>query len=125
MVVVANIAQRILDETRYTTSDVSSLTKLEYMIDNAIDTVNLRAGTSIADLAGAAESKSITGSESEILVVKELTVLLIRVLKDRGPHVAPTGLSPSTVLADPQYDYYSKAIREDIKRLCGRSTDRV
>lgn len=125
MVTIASFAQRILDENKYTTSDVGSLTKLEYMIDNAIDIINLRAGTSIADLSGTAETKSIIGTESEILVVKELTVLLIRALKDRGPATSPTTMNVSAVLADPQYDFYSKAIREDIKHLCGRGFDKV
>ena len=116
MVTVLNIAQRILDENGYTTADIS-LTNLEYLIDNAIDTVNLRAGTSIADLSGDAGSKSITGTESEILVVKELVVLLLRAYKDRGPNVSIGGLTASAVLNDPQYAYYSEAVKEDIKRL--------
>ncbi len=116
MVTVSNIAQRILDENGYTTSDIS-LTNLEYLIDNAIDTVNLRAGTSIADLSGSAGSKSITGTESEILVVKELTVLLLRAYKDRGPNVSVAGLTASAVLNDPQYAYFSEAVKEDIRRL--------
>lgn len=124
MVTVSNIAQRILDENGYTTSDIS-LTNLEYQIDNAIDTINLRAGTSIADLAGSADSKSITGTESEILVVKEIAILMLRAYKDRGPNATLSGLSVTAVLADPQYDYYSKAILEDIKHLRAASYDRI
>lgn len=116
MTTISNIAQRILDENGYSTGDIS-LTNLEYLIDNAIDTVNLRAGTTIADLSGSAESKSITGTEAEILVVKELSVLILRAYKDRGPNTAIAGLSATAVLSDPQYDYYSRAVREDIMRL--------
>ena len=119
MVTVENIAQRILDENSYTVSDIS-LTNLEYLIDNAIDTVNLRAGTTIADLTGSAADKDIVGTESEVLVVKELTVLLIRAYKDRGPNVSIGELTASQVLADPQYDLFTKSVKEDIERLTQR-----
>lgn len=67
MVTVSAIAQRVLDENNYTIGDIT-LTNLEYLIDNAIDHVNSEAGTSIADLAGSATAKTITGSEAEILM---------------------------------------------------------
>lgn len=114
MTTVTNIAQRILDENNYTSP---SNTILEYLIDNAIDTVNLRAGTSIAHLSGTAETKSITGTDSEILVVKEVTVLVLRARYDRGPNVGVGSQSVTAVLADPQYAYYSHALKEDIARL--------
>ena len=117
MVTISAIAQRVLDENYYTVSDFYSLTRVEYMIDNAIDTINLRAGTSIADLAGSAEAKTLTGTEDEILVVKELTSLLLRAVKDRGPNFAISGVSASVVLNDPNYTYYTKAVKEDIRRL--------
>ena len=117
MTTINNIAQRILDENDYSAPSDISLTNLEYLIDNAIDTVNLRAGTTIADLSGSAETKAITASESEILVVKELTVLVLRAYLDRGPNVGVSGLSVSAVLADPQYAYFSEAVKEDIARL--------
>jgi hypothetical protein len=83
MTTITTIAQRILDENNYTVSDIS-LVKLEYRIDDAIDWVNLHCGLTIADLTGDAGSKSLVGTEGQILVVKWLTNLLIRAYKDKG-----------------------------------------
>jgi len=49
-----------------------NLTDMEYLIDNAVDLINLHAGTSIADLSGTVASKSLVGTDSEIIVVKQL-----------------------------------------------------
>lgn len=124
MVTVSNIATEVLAEENLTVSDIS-LENLEKLIDRAIDTVNLRAGTSIADLSGSAEAKSITGSESEILVVKEVTSLVLRAYKEKGPNTAISGQSVSAIISDPHYEYYSKAVLEDINRLRGRSFKRT
>jgi len=125
MATVAAIAQRVLDENRYTTKDCGSLTILEYMIDNAIDYVNGMAGTSIADLSGTAESKSITGSDTEILVVKMISALMIRARVDRGPSSNMGGISIAPVLADPQYNLTMKIINGMINNLRGRSFTRT
>jgi hypothetical protein len=47
-----------------------SLTDMEYLIDNAVDLINLYTGSSIADLSGAAESKSLTATDNQIAVIK-------------------------------------------------------
>lgn len=114
MVTVSNVAQRVLDENNYTGP---SKTIVEYLIDNAIDYVNLMASTSIADLAGSAEAKSLTATEDQIIVVKTLSALMIRAYKDRGPNTAIAGLSVTSVLADPQYSLFKEIIDKGIQRL--------
>lgn len=122
MATVTNIATRILDENNYTEP---SKTNLEYIIDNAIDYINMEAGTSIADLSGTAESKSLVGTESEIVVVKSLSVLMLRAYHDRGPQVSAGGLAVQAVIVDPQYKLFSKMVATGIKRLAGRSFERT
>ena len=119
MTTVSNIATQILNENNYTTADIS-LTNLEYLIQNAIDYVNMEAGTNIADLsADVAGSKSITGTKSEIFTVKTLTVLLIRVYKDRGPTPTLQGLTVANIITDPQYSLFKELTDKMIARLCG------
>ena len=116
MTSIANIAQRILDENNYTVSDISHV-NLEYLIDNAIDYVNMQAGTSIADLAGTAENKSLTASNAQVFVVKTLSALMIRAYKDKGPQVGVAGLSVSQIITDPHYSLFTKLLEHAIERL--------
>lgn len=124
MTVITTIAQRILDENNWVVSDIS-LTNLEYVIDNAIDYINMEAGTSIADLSGAADSKSLTGTDSEIAVVKLLSVLMVRAYKDRGPQVTTGTMGVQAVISDPQYHLFTKLVTRGINRLSGRSFERT
>ena len=119
MVTISNIAQQILDENNYTEADISK-TNLEYLIDNAIDYINLVAGTSIADLSGTAGSKSLTATENEIVAIKLLTVLLLRAYKDRGPNASVAGLNVSAVINDPQYTLYKELFDLAVARLRGK-----
>lgn len=124
MTTVANIATQLHNESGYSTSEIS-LANTEYLIDKAIDYINLEAGTSIADLAGAADSKSITGTENQIVVVKMLAELLIRARLDKGPEAALPGVSVPATLSDPQYDLYSKLVIQGINRLRGTGFERT
>jgi len=124
LTVITTIAQRILDENNWVVSDIS-LTNLEYVIDNAIDYINMEAGTSIADLSGAADSKSLTGTDSEIAVVKLLSVLMVRAYKDRGPQVTTGTMGVQAVISDPQYHLFTKLVTRGINRLSGRSFERT
>jgi len=119
MTTIANIAQRILDENGYAISDFSGLTLtiLEYKIDDAIDYVNLQAGLTIADLAGTAESKSITGTDGQILAVKWLTNLLLKAFKEKGTQAAISGLSVGYIVSDPDYKVTMMVIEKAIDRL--------
>lgn len=102
MTTIASIAQRVLDENGYALTDFSGLTLtiLEYKIDDAIDYVNLQTGLSIADLSGSAESKSITGTDGQILVVKWLTNMMLRAYKEKGTQVGMDGLSVAQAMND-------------------------
>lgn len=116
MTTIANIATRILAETGYTVGDIS-LTNLEYLIDNAIDYVNLHAGLSIADLAGSAESKSLTGTDGQIFAVKALSELMLRAYKDKGPNIGLGGLNITSTTSDPHYILETKLVNDVIERL--------
>ncbi len=125
MVTVSNIATQILNENNYTTGDITAI-NLEYLIDNAIDYVNMETSTSIADLSGAvAGSKSITGTEPEIVTVKFVTILMIRAYKDRGPNTVLSGMSITSLISDPQYAFYVDKIDRALNRLRGRSIKRT
>jgi len=126
MVTIATIAQRVLDENGWETADIhatpaTALTRVEYMIDNAIDHINFHAGTTIADLSGGVGAKSLVATANEIVVIKALSVLMVRAHLDRGPNVSLPGVSASTVLADPQYSLYNKIVNQGINRLRGRT----
>ena len=123
MTTISNIAQRILDENNYTTSDIS-LVNLEYLIKNAVDHINLQAGTNVV-FTPSGGTQSLTGTDSEILIVKTLSALLIRAYKDRGPNTAIQGLAVTTLITDPQYNVFMKILDEDISRLRGRSFKRT
>lgn len=116
MTTIANIATRILAETSYTVGYIS-LTNLEYLIDNAIDYINMEAGISIADLAGTAESKSLTGTDAQIFAVKALSELMLRGYKDKGPNIGIGGLNITSTTSDPHYTLETKLVNDAIKRL--------
>jgi hypothetical protein len=117
MVVVAAIAQRILDENNYASL---SLPNVEYIVDNAIDYVNLEAGTSIAVLDGTTPAKTLSGTRDEIIVVKSLSALMVRAYCDRGPNTGIGSLSVTTVMTDPQYNLLTKIVERGIARLKGK-----
>lgn len=116
MTTIASIAQRILDENAYTLADIS-LTNLEYLIDNAIDYINMQAGITIVDLSGSAETKSLTATEPQIFAVKSLGVLMLRAYKDKGPQVGIGSLNVSFITSDPQYSLFMQFVEKAIDRL--------
>lgn len=127
---ISTVAQRVLDENNYETADIhatslTALTRVEYMIDNVIDYVNLEIGSSIADLSGSVGSKSLTCDEKYLPLIKLLSALMIRAYTDRGPNAAVSGLSVTSVLADPQYDLFTKVFERSINRLRTRSFKRT
>lgn len=117
MTTITDVAQRILDENNYTDP---STTIVEYLIKNAVDHINLMAGTSIS-FTPVAGSEDLTASDSEIIVVKTLSALMIRAYKDKGPQVGVAGMSVVAVVSDPQYRLFSKIVNQGINRLRGRS----
>jgi len=125
MVTIASIAQRILDENKYTADDDMSLTNLEYCIDNVIDYVNGQTGASIAYLSGSAESKSLTCDRKYLPAIKLLSALMVRASQDRGPTVTAGQLGLTAVLADPQYKLFTEMINHTLNRCRGRSFKRT
>lgn len=121
MVTISNIAQRVLDENNYVVDDDISVVNLEYLIDNAVDYVNLMTGRSISNVSG----NDLTADRDEIMLVKTLSALLIRAHLDRGPTLSVGGISVASVLADPQYNLFSKIIDQGVNMLRGRSWQRT
>lgn len=93
MTTVANIGQYILDINNYTTP---TTTITEQLVDDAIDEINSECGTTIADLSGAAGTKSLVGTDDEIATVKLLSSLKLRRRNARGPPLSVSGLSKGT-----------------------------
>ena len=96
-------------------------TNLEYLIDDAIDYVNLEAGTSISNLA--ASTVTVTASQAAVLI--PLIKLLMRAYKDKGPTSNISSMSVSAVINDPQYKLNMYLLKKGIDRLRGRSFERV
>ena len=121
MVTVATIADRILKEAGYEYRVINSvqntaLTIVEYLVEDAIDTVNAECGTSIADLTGAAGTKSLVGSETEVAAVKLLSKLYLRARQDHGETVGLGPMSMSQSSTDP----YVTVLRERLDGLFKR-----
>jgi len=116
---IANIAQRVLDENGFLITDFPNLTLtiLEYKIDDAIDYVNLQAGLTIADLSGTAGSKSITGTDGQILAVKWVTNLMLKAYKEKGEQVGIGALNVTYIVNDPDYKMSMMIVEKAIERL--------
>ena len=115
MTTITNIAQRILDENNYTTSDISII-NLEYLIKNVCDEINSECGTSITFTPGSG-TESLTATDAEIVAIKLGAVLYLRAYKDRGPNTAIASLSVSSLTNDPQYSFFSKRFEKALERL--------
>jgi hypothetical protein len=115
---IANIAQRILDENGYTVASFKNLTLtiLEYKIDDAIDYVNANAGLTVAHCSGSAGTKSLVASDTQILVIKWLTNIMLRGYKDKGATAGVSSLNLVYTLADAD-TAVSKMIMQSIARL--------
>jgi len=77
----------------------------------------LQAGLTIADLSGDAESKSITGTDGQILAVKWLTNLMLKAYKEKGEQVGIGSLSVTYIINDPDYKVSMMVIEKAIERL--------
>jgi len=120
MVTVSNFGTWILEKNNYGIGDCP-LARVEDLIDDAIDHINLVAGTSIADLSGASESKSVTASENELTCIKKLSALLVRAYVDKGSQVAVGGVGVTEVASDPHYKIHMKLFNQSLQYLRGRS----
>lgn len=100
-------------------------TNLEYLIDDAINYVNLEAGTSISNLSGVAGSKTVTVTAAQGAVVIPLITLCMRAYKDKGPSSSTQGLSVTAIVSDPQYKLEMMMLKSGIRKLCGSGFERV
>lgn len=73
-------AASILAQNQYTTTDFDN-TDVEYMIDDAIDTVNQLAQQSIAAMAGVPGSLTATLTRAQSPAVKTLLTIMLREAK--------------------------------------------
>ena len=122
MVTVATIADRILKETGYDydaihSTEVTALTIVEYLIDDAIDDINSECGTAIADLTGAAGSKSLVGEEDEVVAVKLLSKLYLKARQEKGESVSIGSLSTSTSSSDSYLKVYGERLDKLLMNL--------
>ena len=116
MATISNIAQRILDENDYTTSDIST-TKLEYLIDNAIDYINAQTGLSISNLSGSAGSKTLTYTSPQHIAIKALTNLMLKAYLEKGSQVGIGGVNISYLQSDPDYKLSFQLFNGILNRL--------
>ena len=129
LVTVATIADRLLKEAGYEYSVIhatqaTALTIVEYLVDDAIDEINGEVGTSIADLTGAAGSKSLVGTETEVAAVKLLAKLKLRARQDKGETVGLGPMSKSQTSNDPYMTVHTERLNRllhELDRLRGRS----
>jgi hypothetical protein len=124
LVTVAAIGQRILDQNNWTTSEIT-VVEMEYIIDNAIDYINLDCGTSIADLTGSAGAKSLVGTEDENITVQILSSLLSRAFLDKGPSTNLGPMGVAQIITDPHYSLYTKLLNRSLNKLRGRYFETV
>lgn len=122
---VAVTAALVLSENNYIADTDITAINLEYLIDNAINYINMQANTSIAALGGGAGTKTQNVDRNEATIIKSLSALMIKAYKDRSPNVSIGGISAATVLADPQYALHSDIIKAGISRLQTLSTTNV
>ena len=119
-------AQILLDQNNWATTDIhatsaTALTRVEYLIDDAIDYINSQAGTSISNMSGAAGSKTLTVTAAQAPIIKQLAALLVRAYLDKGPNVSVGGLGVSAIVGDPQYKVAMMMVKTGIRRLRGAS----
>lgn len=119
-------AQTLLDRNNWATTDINTdattaKTRVEYLIDDAIDYINGEAGTSMSNMSGAAGSKSVTVTSAQAPIVRALAALLVRAYLDKGPNVSVGGMGVSAIVSDPEYKVHMMMIMQGISRLRGRS----
>lgn len=122
MVVIT--AQQILDENGWLVTDIA-IVNLEYLIDNAINYINLETGLSMSNLTGVTPNMAVTLTSAQEVVVKMLSALLVRAYLDKGPNVAVQSINVTSIISDPHYRIFMKLINKGIKRLRGTSFERA
>lgn len=106
----------LLIQAEFNTSIVA--TKLEYMIDSAIDTVNSDADVSISNLSGTAGSKTVSVTAAQAAAIKPLVAMKIASYNTSGSASSSTTLGPystsqsnSSIPNDLNMELYKTAIK--------------
>jgi hypothetical protein len=106
-------------------SEDTGKTNVEYMIDSAIDYVNLEAETSISNLSGSAGSKTVTVTASQNAVLKLLLTAMLREAKFKGSSsLGMGGLSVSDTLVT-QPPIFQSLFKNALRRLRGMDFKRT
>jgi hypothetical protein len=120
---IASIAQRVLSENSYTTTDCS-LINTEYLIKKAVEHINLETGHAIS-FTPSGGTQSLTATDAELVAVQTLSGLLLRAYKDRGPNTNVSVLTVTSLITDPQYSLNMDMLTKQLRRLIGISVSRT
>ena len=90
---------------------------LERLIDNAANYLNAQANLNINVMTGTAGSKTVVLPRSQETALKTVAALLLRGYLDRGPNVGLGGLSVTSIINDPQYQFYVETLKTELSRL--------
>ena len=115
MTTITNIAQRVLDENNYTTSDCS-LVNTEYLVKKAVDHVNLKTGSAISFVPSGG-SQSLTATDAQLTCIQNLSGLFLRAYMDRGPNASIVGVSVTSLTNDPHFSLLMKIVDEQVAEL--------
>jgi hypothetical protein len=115
MTTITNIAQRILDENNYTTSDCS-LVNTEYLVKKAVEHVNLKIGSTIS-FTPSGGTQSLTATDAQLTCIQNLSGLLLRAYLDKGPNTGIAGVNISSITTDPHYSLTLRLIEDQIAEL--------
>lgn len=119
---------QILAQTDYVDTDIHAtdgIKRVEYMIEDAMDYVNLHAGTSIGPMTGVTPNKTVTVTGAQSAVLKPLIHLMIKAYMEKGPSANVGDVNITILLNDPRWALYKPMIKQGINRLMGRSFERV
>jgi len=125
-------AAKVLGRYNYETTDfdpdedeTTSLTNVEYIIDDVIDFINAEAGTSMSNMAGVAGSKTVTVTGAQNAAIKMVLPVVLKETKYKtsvSSVLGPASMSESVGSQDRIFrDMFWRAI----SRLRGRSFLRV
>jgi len=125
-------AAKVLGRYNYETTDfdpdedeTTSLTNVEYIIDDVIDFINAEAGTSMSNMAGVAGSKTVTVTGAQNAAIKMVLPVVLKETKYKtsvSSALGPASMSESVGSQDRIFrDMFWRAI----SRLRGRSFLRV
>lgn len=110
-------AQDVLDENGWTDGTEIDLDKLEDLMKNAINYINLETGRNIAPMTGTADSMTTNLTRQESVAVKLLSALMVRAKKEQGPNANVMSLSVSQIVTDPHFVLYTDILNKALARL--------